>query len=254
MKPFLIAFQFLTIIPLCNNKGTITEQDMGRAVAFFPLTGAVQGGILYCTAWLFGMALPPDLTACLVLCLLYTLSGGLHIDGLSDTFDGIAATRHDKNKRLSIMKDSASGPIGVLALVMVVLIKWAAIKTILTAGSAGAIVMMPVLGKWAMVPAIFYGKPARMDGIGWVFMTNTGWWELLAASVIAGIAALALAGPTVGAGVMFMLYLLGLGLRKLFTAVFGGLTGDSLGAICELAEAGCLVFYLGLVSVTSLLS
>jgi len=253
MKPFLVAFQFLTIVPLWG-KGTITEQDMGRAVAFFPLAGAVLGGILYCAMWLFGMVFPPELTSFLVICLLYMLSGGLHIDGLSDTFDGIAATRHDKERRLAVMKDSASGPVGVLALVMVVLIKWITLKTLLAQGITGAVVIMPVLGKWAMVPAIFSGKPARQDGIGRVFMANTGYMELLVASVIAGTLAVALTGPIVGLGVMFLVYLLGLGLRKWFAVIFGGLTGDSLGAICELSETGCLVFYLALVSVTSLLS
>ena len=250
MKSFLLAFQFLTIIPLWN-QGKTTEQDMGRAVAFFPLIGIFQGAILYTLAWCCEKIFPYELTACLVVFLLYLINGGLHIDGLADTFDGLAATHHNREKRLAIMKDSASGPIGVLAIVMIVLLKWIALKTLLAVGSIEAVVIMPVLGKWAMVPMIFSGKPARQDSIGRVFMDNVGYIELLAASGIAGVICATLGGLIAGLGVMFLVYCISLGLRVFFTGRFGGLTGDSLGAVCEIAEAGSLVLYIAILSVIS---
>src|SRR3990172_8659024 len=115
MKTLFLAFQFLTIIPV-PLKGEITEQQIGRTTAFFPLVGAVQGLALFALVQILTLILPSGLVAAGLLFFLIIISGGLHIDGLSDTFDALAVTRGTQEKRISVMKDSSAGAIGVTAI------------------------------------------------------------------------------------------------------------------------------------------
>ena len=182
VKSLLLAVQFLTIIPV-HVKGEVTEADVARSAAFFPLAGAVQG-LIGAIAALIAVRLFPDAVAGgLVLLVLTAVNGGFHLDALADTFDAIAVkstgnVEQDRQKRLSVMKDSATGAIGVVAIVMGLLLKYLFISSLFakygTWSAAYLLFLMAVFSKWAMTPAIFHGQAAGSGGLGRIFIEGSG--------------------------------------------------------------------------------
>ena len=136
MRSILLAIQFLTILPV-RLKGEISESDIARCAAFFPLVGAVQGLMLFTAAVMLSMIFPADVVSGFVIALAIIINGGFHLDGLADTFDALAVKSsgdpvRDGAKRLSVMKDSVTGAIGVVAIVTVILLKFILIKNVLS--------------------------------------------------------------------------------------------------------------------------
>ena len=230
----LSAFALLTRLPLPNHRGT----GAGSAWAW-PLVGAVLGA---CGAALASGALwlgvTPGVTAVLVLALGAMLTGGLHEDGLSDTADGLFGG-WTRERRLEIMKDSRVGSYGVLALVLVTLARWSALTALLVYGghwaalvATGAISRAPMALVMALLPN------ARGSGLSHATGRPAPGVAVVAMGLAAGLALAVLGwsalGPlVVAAGIMVVLSVVAL--RKI-----GGQTGDILGALQQLVEAGCL--------------
>ena len=230
----LSAFALLTRLPLPNHRGT----GAGSAWAW-PLVGAVLGA---CGAALASGALwlgvTPGVTAVLVLALGAMLTGGLHEDGLSDTADGLFGG-WTRDRRLEIMKDSRVGSYGVLALVLVTLARWSALTALLVYGdhwaalvATGAISRAPMALVMALLPN------ARGSGLSHATGRPAPFVAVVALGLAAGLALAVLGwsalGPlVVAAGIMVVLSVVAL--RKI-----GGQTGDILGALQQLVEAGCL--------------
>ncbi len=254
IKFFLIALQFLTIIPV-KIKGEITSEDIRGSVHFFIMVGAFQGLILLVVLNLGERLLYAELAIFLVLLSYILLNGGFHIDGLSDTFDALAVKSSgnrevDISKRLSVMKDSYTGPIGVVAILFVLLLKYLSLKEILhlqpLALSLQPVLLMPVLSKLAMVTAMFHGRPARADGLGQLFIGRIKRKEaffnlfMLFLIYILLYAIFLRYMPER----YWIFYLLSTGVLYLFSLFwtyfcnkrFNGLTGDTLGALSELSE------------------
>jgi adenosylcobinamide-GDP ribazoletransferase len=247
MKQLILAFQFLTIIPLCV-KVDISGKDITRSSAFFPIVGAFQGLLAVCAALLLMKLFPSEIVSGLVILTLIITNGGLHLDGLADTFDAFAAMG-DKEKKLSIMKDSTIGPIGVIAVFFALLLKFLSLNNLSYLSLFTfyfSLFLMPVLSKWAMVISMFRGKPAREDGLGRIFINRIGFKEIAVSSLILLILLIL---PQI----LFSIYIPNS--RHVFYAVllvttyffcrlwvnfcnkkFGGLTGDTLGAISEITE------------------
>ncbi len=264
IKPFLLAFQFLTVVPV-RVRGEITEDDVAGSASFFPFVGAFQGIVTAACALAAALVLPKDVAAGLaVFCLILT-NHGFDLDGLADTFDGLAVKssgdpEKDRAKRLLVMKDSATGAAGVMAIAVVLLLKFVLVKAILGGASAVAagtvLFLMPVFSKWITVPAMYHGVSAREDGLGKIFVEGTGLKEVVCATwpvvVLCGAAVVAgVTGTGYGAaaafygGVCVGGYLACLGTVKFLRTRFGGLTGDHFGAITEVGEvvfllAACL--------------
>jgi adenosylcobinamide-GDP ribazoletransferase len=245
MKMLLIALQFLTILPV-RVRGDVSERDMARSAAAFPAVGALQGAVLVGAAIVFGKVFPASLSLALVLLVLVITNGGFHLDGLADTFDALAA-RGGRERKLSAMKDSSTGAIGVTAIVFSLAIKYLALLGIAEAGRFPfyfSLLLMPMLSKWVMLAGMFHGKPAREDGLGRVFIEGVGAREFAAGATAAGLFA---ALPVVllsaharwypfAAASLIIIYA---GARAWFWFLkrgLGGLTGDTLGAAGELSE------------------
>jgi adenosylcobinamide-GDP ribazoletransferase len=256
MKKVFLSFQFLTIIPLPSLKGEVESREIGRSSSFFPLVGFIQGLLLIACYVLLSRYLPDDVMAAMSLVLLIISNGGFHLDGLSDTFDALAS-RKDRERMLDIMKDSTTGPIGVIAIVLILLVKFITLKDILTLKISFVLplVLFPVAGKWAMVLALSQGRSAASDGLGKMFLDNTGLRELVIASfivmVIILVTLLSVYGKTADmyeAGMLLVpfggVWFLSLVLVVVFQRKFGGMTGDNLGSICELGEALFLLLFL----------
>ena len=260
MKPFFLAIQFLTIISV-RVTGDVTGRMMGKSIGAFPLAGAVQGVLIGVAAPVLLVFFPNGLTAGLLVFILVVTNGGFHLDGLADTLDAMSIKSSgdkaaDRKKRLAIMKDSTTGPIGVVGIVLVVLLKCLGIMAVIdiVANDSGLLFMvlflMPVFGKWSMVPAIVKGSAARANGLGKLLTDNSGWRELVGATLwTAGVAGLLffLFAPYPSpdlpsffsaalAGIMIILYLLAEVFKKIGEKNFGGLTGDLLGALNETSE------------------
>jgi adenosylcobinamide-GDP ribazoletransferase len=226
------AFAFLTRLPV--GAGPLREGDLGRSVAFFPLVGLVLG--LALTGLGFGLqgVLAPPLVALLGVALLAIVTGGLHLDGVADLFDAVGGGRGDRARMLEIMRDSRVGAHGAAALVLVLLGKVLALAQVLERRELAAVLLFPVVGRWAVVPDIVLLPYARPEGLGRAFNGQAGARELVIASALlaAMIAALGprFAVPAAAAGLAAMLF--GLWLRWRL----GGLTGDAYGAAVELGE------------------
>ncbi|MCG6036102.1 adenosylcobinamide-GDP ribazoletransferase [Acinetobacter baumannii] len=232
MKPFWIALQFLTVLPI-ELKTMPTAQQNGRAILFYPLVGLIIGGILFLISCLL-VKLPVLLLATIIMTLWIWLTGGLHLDGLADTADAWVGGFGDKLRTLQIMKDPSCGPIGVLSLLIICLLKFVLIYVLIEQHQTLFLVFVPVLGR--VVPSIlFLTTPyVREKGLG---RSLTDHLPKIASWVIAGfVLLLALYWEWQGL-IAIISFLIGLVyLRHLFIKRIGGITGDTVGAAIELSE------------------
>lgn len=226
------ALRFLTSVPL-PWPALAPVAGISGALPFFPLVGALLGLALLAVGWLASLFWPPLASAALLVIAWGMLSGGLHLDGLSDTADGVMSWR-SRERKLEIMRDSQIGVMGALALFAVLLLKLA----FLAGAGAGwwrAALLAPILGRWAMLYAIAHFPAARADGLGSSVQGHMSHARLLVVSAPVFITVAAVAGPS---GVTACL-LAALGahlLGRWWTRDLGGLTGDTYGACCELVE------------------
>lgn len=249
IQRLFLAFQFLTVIPFAGTRSDLTEKDIGASSAFFPLVGLAQGFLLLLFFLIFRNLFPEDVLAGFLVVVLTLTNGGFHLEGLSDTFDALAS-RKSRERMLDIMKDSSSGPAGVTAIALVILMKYLLLKNVIaaeTAGSGLAVLLFPVIGRWSMVPALFQAVSARNDGLGKLFIDHTDLPEFVLSTIITALiillgllfypglsfASLLLAKLLAFMAIVFVVCLLAMGL---FQGKFGGLTGDNLGAISEISE------------------
>ena len=152
MRPILgalLAFRFLTRLP---GKGDLRDADLGRSCAWFPVPGAVMGGLVLVGARLAGTHVPPALGAVLVVAALAWMTGGLHLDGVADVFDGLGGGHGDRERILRIMRDSRIGALGATALALVLAAKAAAIAELLGRGALWPLLVAPVVARFAVVP------------------------------------------------------------------------------------------------------
>lgn len=238
---FIAAIQFLTSIPLATKRELAPEQ-LGRATAFFPLVGLIIGGALALFNWLLSFILPPAITGALLIVILTLISGAMHLDGLADTCDGMAGHK-PVEERWRIMRDSRSGAFGVVGIVVVLLVKYAGLVNLPEELIYATLVFMPVVSRWAMVYALFTFRYARPQGLGTAFKQATRWPQFTLATVFTLIIAAALfplfsfMGFILVAGVLVLTTLLAF----YFRSKFAGLTGDTYGAINEVAETAALL-------------
>ncbi len=253
IKQLLIAFQVLTIIPI-KISSNINEAHIAKSSSAFIAVGIIQGALLILTDYLSGMLFHPDLVTALILLVLVLSNGGLHLDGLADTFDAIAMKSYgdsetDRQKRLAIMKDSTIGPIGVIAILFALAIKFLALKNLSHFSSFtyySSLALMPILPKWTIVISMFHGKPARKDGLGEIFINRIGFKEILVPTLIL---VLLLALPQAFflsyiSNTQYIFHIILLITMYCFCRLwiiffdrkFGGLTGDTLGAVSEMTE------------------
>jgi adenosylcobinamide-GDP ribazoletransferase len=234
-RPLTVAFAFLTRLPVGTGKAE--DSDVGHAIAFFPVVGLVLGVALVAAAWLAG-TLPPTLTAVGLVALLAAATGGLHLDGLADVFDGLGGSHGDRERMLAIMRDSRIGAHGALALVLVVLAKAFALTAILQHRELWPVLLFPAVARWAVVPLIVGFPYMREVGLGRTFNDRGSAAEVAWATVFI-VSMLLWAGsrtlvPAVAA------FAVALGFAVWMRRRLGGLTGDAYGAAIELAEVAFL--------------
>ncbi|MBF0190633.1 MAG: adenosylcobinamide-GDP ribazoletransferase [Magnetococcales bacterium] len=240
-SPFLIALGLLTRLPLPWRRRAPEPWESGRSVLFYPVVGVLLGGMLAGLAGMFAaVGLEPGVGAALLLIAWVWLTGGMHLEGLSDSADGWIGGLGDRERALAILKDPYCGPFGVMALVLLLLLKWNLLRLIGQTGAWEPLLVAPVLGRVGIVGLFLTLPYARPGGMGEVAARNVprgpawmvglggvglalglgGWWSVLA-----------------WAGGWWMV-------RRGWLSRFGGVTGDAAGAACELLEAVVLMVWL----------
>lgn len=233
---FAAALRFLTIFPLPGKLGT-TQEELAGSLLFFPLVGVLIGGITSALAGLLQLFFPPFVTAVLVTSALAVFSGALHLDGLADSADGFFSSR-PRERILEIMRDSSTGAMGVLTLVLLILCKVSCLDALVTTRFLlPAVFLMPLAGRSAILLLMSFLPYARPDGgLATLFYSRNArfaaFWALALciglAAGLAGARGIAAVLAVVALVFFFSLYCQ----RKI-----GGATGDTLGAVSELAEA-----------------
>lgn len=248
MRCFLVALQFLTILPVPSPR-QYHPDDLGRATAWFPLAGLCIGGLLYLTDLLLAPLFPRHLTDALLIALLALITGALHLDGVADVFDGLAA-RGDRGRFLSVMKDSRVGAVGVVGLVLVLLLKYAALLAVPIYLKRSTLLLVPLLARLTQVLIMTRAKSVRPDGLGAAFLNGMGAHQLLLALAVS-IPLAWLLGQWAGLMALTLCILWGWMVRRYFTRRLGGITGDIIGFGSEIAE---LLALLAITASTTLLS
>ncbi|MCC6580472.1 MAG: adenosylcobinamide-GDP ribazoletransferase [Phycisphaeraceae bacterium] len=239
MRRLLAAFRFLTVLPIPGSWGT-AETDLAGSVPFFPVVGLALGGIAFALAWgAQQLALPPLLVSAALTVAMLSFSGGLHMDGLSDTADGFLSSR-PRERILEIMKDSHVGAMGVIAIVCVLLVKFAAMASLPPTRVAFAAMLMPLAGRCMIVAQMALLPYARPGGLGSVFYQRRHRLAAAWACVVLGAAGMmTLKIPGLATAGVCLLVTLAFSLKC--RRKIGGATGDTFGATCELAETAVAV-------------
>ena len=239
MTPFWIALQFLTVLPI-NLKTMPSAKQNGQAILFYPFVGLLIGLILFALSLVLAK-LPILLIASIILVLWIWLTGGLHLDGLADTADAWVGGFGDPERTLRIMKDPNCGPIGVLSLVVVCLLKFAALYVLLEQHLNAFLILVPMLGR--SVPLFLFLTTAyvRDKGLGRSitdFIPKKLTWTFFVITIALLCMFKWLGLVTFICFIAVLFYL-----RALFIKRIGGITGDTVGAAIELIETGLMLSF-----------
>ncbi|MBA1197959.1 adenosylcobinamide-GDP ribazoletransferase [Pseudomonas plecoglossicida] len=233
MLPWWIALQFLSSLPV-TLAGMPEPRQMGRSLLFYPLVGLLFGVLLWLASYLLqGTAAP--LQAALLLTLWVLLSGALHLDGLADSADAWLGGFGDRERTLLIMKDPRSGPIAVVTLLLVLLLKFCALWVLLERDAGAWLLLAPVVGRAAML-GLFLSTPyVRAGGLGQALaehLPRRAGNGVLLATVLGCV----LLGGWTALCTGLLALLVFIGLRRAMCRRLGGTTGDTAGAVLELLE------------------
>ena len=248
MKGLVLLFKFMTRLPVPGGN-SFDSKALGKSMKWFPIVGLVIGIINLIVALILQTFIPsPILTGIILVTLDVIITGGLHLDGLADTFDGIFSYR-SKQKMLEIMKDSRVGTNGVLVLILYFIFKIAfLVETSELFGINQGIIMLvvPVLSRINSVVNCTFEPYARSTGMGKTFVDNTDKSGLLVSYVTVVAILYGIANyftlPFISLFIVLnILILCGFFFGKLMSRKIGGITGDTLGALLELSSVLALV-------------
>jgi adenosylcobinamide-GDP ribazoletransferase len=243
-RPFmslLAALRFLTRLPIPGPE--TRNEDLGRAVGWFPLVGALVGLV---TAGAFRLGQrwwPAPVAAVLAVAFGLLLTGGFHEDGATDAADGLGGG-WTRERVVEIMHDSRIGAYGAMALWVQLSFRWAA----LVALDRRALLALPlamVWGRWSVAVLLTALPPASQGMAAAVHQSAKGAGRLplvmstLLVGLLNGVAWWLgfrdLWQPALAAGAAVLLWVVYLKHRM------GGQTGDLLGAGNQLVEAAVLL-------------
>lgn len=241
----LDALSFLTILPFpCPLASDQAQDRMVKALAWFPLVGALIGAVGGGIAWLAWRGFGQAIGAWVALAAMALLTGGLHLDGFTDTMDGLGAWR-DREKTLEVMRDGRIGAAGAAGLVFLLCIQWSAIRQMAPEFWVAALAGIGSLSRFCMVlSAQFFRYVPGRNGVGRLVTDRPSPGSVVFALVLtAGISLVCFglkSGITLLAGGIAVSWMLNL----LFTRWLGGVTGDTIGAVNEVVTTALLLILL----------
>lgn len=234
----LIALEFLTPLRL-RRVEQWDDRSFGLAMAWYPLVGLLLGAVLLLIDRGLEQLLPSGPAAALLVAALALLSGGLHLDGVADTADGLAM-QGDRAGRLGVMSEGNTGPAGVMALVIVLLVQWAALASLVSPVREAGLLLAPALARWSVVPVVLLFTPARPRGLGHALHATALPFAAPVATAIAIAACVALFGAP-GLVLMAVAAAGGVVIAGASARMLAGVTGDTYGAAIEIAQAAVLL-------------
>lgn len=253
----IIMIQFLTVIPVRKSFQT-SLQDYGKGMVYAPLTGFVIGLVLLVPALVSFYLLPFYACAVLTIVTYIYMTGGLHMDGLGDTADGLMSNR-SKEKILEIMKDSRIGTMAALALLSVIITDIAMLAVIfekskntgITGSLVLAVLLFPVAGRTGSLIGAGISRYARSgESLGKSFIEYCG-KEQIIQGLIPYTVVFFLTAFITGTNIISIYFVLLLTLpiitafilTKKLSKKLDGATGDILGAVCELNQMIFLIVF-----------
>jgi adenosylcobinamide-GDP ribazoletransferase len=235
-----LAIAFLTIVPVRLRADT---PPLGAAAPWFPAVGAAVGAIAGGVGWLARPPLGATVAAVLAAGVLVVITGALHQDGLADCADALGVRAGGRERRLAVMRDSAIGTFGALALGLWLLLLVGALGQLSRDDAFYALVVATTTGRWAALLHAIGATPARRDGLGAGFDVSLP--AVGVSTVVTAVAAIAFEG--VDGVAALAASAVAAALTTLWARrVLGGRTGDTLGATVALTEAAVAVVLAGL--------
>jgi adenosylcobinamide-GDP ribazoletransferase len=260
LRSIFRALGFLSILPL-GKLAHFETRDIPAMLAAFPLAGAILGACVGACWDGLVQVLPFDLTTALTICIWVLLTRAFHLDGLADCADGLGGS-YTREGRLKIMKDPHTGAFGVVAIVCVLLVKYAAlhgytvtdifqIRRIQLQGGDSIrrmllISMVMSSARFGILAAACGANYARdpETGLGKDFIASAKLWVLLIGAIVP-LALGAYAFERRGLMVVAAVFSTAMLLKLLFRRMLGGQTGDTLGATVEVCEIVALAMLVG---------
>ena len=224
LKGFALAWNMLTIVPLFRVHDFFKGIN-GISAMFYPIVGFILGGMLYGAYTLLSVFFPPVHTAVMVFALWVVLTGALHLDGFSDTIDGLFVP---KNKALAVMKDSHTGGMGMIFSVVFLIFK---ASSIVYLGEYALLPLVLALSRFNAVVAI-YSFPYVSSGISQFVKEELDFRLFLLSAAFVMIIAFLFDGLWL----LIVSLLFGFLVARLFVKRYGGLNGDMYGFVIETTE------------------
>ncbi len=235
-KSFFIAQTFLTRIPT-PQISSMSEEEISRSILYYPIIGLCIGLFLTLiastTSDLVNISIH-SMVAAILIAVWVLITGALHLDGLADTADGFVGGQGSTERTLSIMKDPASGPIGISAIFLILLLKYSAIVTILnTELSYWSLLLAPVIGRAVAIGLLTYSPVAQQQGLAFE-LKKTEYPEIVALILFSITIVVYIVTNLM---VLIVISLLAYTIRHWAIMRLKGITGDILGLSIELTEA-----------------
>ena len=244
LKYPLVALEFLTILRITRPR-IYENSSFARSISCYPIIGLGIGAFLWISASLLERIVEPEINSVILLIILALVSGGLHLDGLADTADGLAS-QGNKADKLGIMSIGNTGPAGVVALILTLLLQWVVLAEILQLDGnliRSALILMPMLGRWSVIPMVGLFPPARLSGLGNSIQQSLITIPMIIGTIVAIIASTFMLGLT---GILLIIVAAATSVTVAWFASkqLEGITGDILGAGIELSQTTVLVAFL----------
>jgi adenosylcobinamide-GDP ribazoletransferase len=231
LRGFRLAMQFLTRLPV-PGVSDFSPRDLARSAAWFPFVGLVVGGIVALVVFALDHR-SAGLAAILGVLAWVWLTGALHLDGLADLADALAASHRDPDRFFVVLRDPHVGTFGIVSIVLALMLKVAALALI----PGNSLLAVPLVLAWARLGTLAWGrwlKPLKSGhGEQFAWQIPIGWivfWAVALLVLSAVVAPVLCAAPIVIAA-------WGAWLK----ARLGGMTGDCLGAGVEVTETALLL-------------
>ncbi len=262
---FWYAIAFLTRIPAVNLSAALKNNNQAisqNSLYFYPLVGLIIGAILFFVYsicyWQVSQSDPTSqgmaamsitgtgfdssslIIAAFILISWCLITGGLHLDGLADAADAWVGGYGDKQRTLDIMKDPTVGPMGVMLLVLILLLKFSALVVLVdkfeTWGLLAALLVIPMLARYSILPLFYFTPYVRDKGLGSNLKRSISSFTMIAITLACSILAVIFLQQKTLLVLVLMVAIL-LGARNIMMQRIGGTTGDTAGALIEVQEA-----------------
>lgn len=238
INKIMLAIQFLTIIPA--PAVMVSKEEYHKVMGWFPMAGLLVGTFSAMIYWVGLQVLPLEIVVILVLITQFMVTGGLHLDGLADTFDGCMSGRNLQRK-LDIMKDSRLGTHGAVMLMFVLLLKFTSLLLIPDTVRTLMIILAPVVGRFALVLGAWKATYAREKGLGNLFIGVIDTKDMMTAFLLLLFCLLIYPKAYISLAIVIPGIVL---CKKIINGILGGMTGDTLGALNEMSESLFMILLL----------